>query len=356
MAAAEVYIGRANTCFMNMKKTTLFLMIAGLVGLTPLQAKPARVATDVQVYLNHTNISGSQRFSELPPVAGEDYFKKYKREALTSLSQWSDNTRWLVYNIPICVNGTMRTRSSKSESESKPATVIPELTVTVTMLYSRRAKESSDKKSSSKKSPDYYVINKKITYVDIPLERDKTKRDKNGNEYGYAEMSVGVFVPQTVVTIMGGDNDPTKVLKGSDLKIEGFAINAEYKGNRISGSEPTIVGEKFTKTKPAYSYLTSTATSKLDAEHWASPSELKKYGVQDGVRLFCISETPYAPFYGTMYPATKPLYGEPTGDTEKKDENPAGLPDPGDADALVPPSRRSSSSGAGTDTTTLPLN
>lgn len=296
---------------MIMNRTSLFLFLAACVGLCPLHAKTAEEANMVKVSLNHKNIVGSQRFSMLGPISSASYFKDVdKRMALTSLKD--TDKRWFVYNIPICISAIKKV-SSKTY---KAATVVPELTVKVYLLYSSKNNKNSDSakadKSADASVAKWRLLEKEITYVDIPLEHSGTKKE-GSREAGYAEMSVGVFIPQTVATLMSGDDDPGKILNGSDLQIAAFAIVPKFNGEECK--EVGVAGVTYSKAKRPFDYVCDATferrISSSSKNWWQSDSIKSHFTAPEGVRLYCISETPYAPFYGTMYPATKPLYGEP---------------------------------------------
>ena len=315
MPRSGVYIDRANTRLVVMNKSLSFLFLSALLCLCPLQAKEAVVATHVKASLNHKNISGPQRFSALPQVTGSpDYFKSCSKLGLSSLKDFKDS-RWFVFNIPVVITGYGRMEGGKTEA----ATIIPELTFKVYLLY--KPKESKGKKDGAEtkddsKAAEYRILEKEITYVDIPLERGTLKKDKEKNtDVGYAEMSVGVFIPQAVACMMMGDEDPSKVTSGNDLKIAAFAVIPSVKGKECKAV--SVAGVSYgSKSKQEFGYIADKDLSRRFSSsslNWWDDKARERYGAPSrGERLMCISETPYAPFYNGMYPATRPLYGEPT--------------------------------------------
>lgn len=344
--------------FPDMKKISLFLLIAACVGLCPVQAKSAHMATNVQVYLNTKDVNGTQRLTPLPNINVRDggnlvidsrptKERETNKAFAGSYSSMKDNsTLWYKFDIPICVCGSYYSAEDNMK-KGVAASVVPELTLKVVLLYSSRdlekkakkkAKEKDDKEGKSK----YFVLVKELVYEDIVLERERSKMDSLNNEYGYVEMNVGVFIPQPQVALMLGDQDTDKKVNSS-INIEGFAIMPTFRGKKISNKDITIRGVDFAKGSPkqVHSYLSSTGAKSLEP-NWASEGEIAKYTQVPGVRLFCISETPYAPFYGTMaYPRTKPVFGKPEV-TKSESETPAGLPSEAEVSGISTPDESSS--------------
>lgn len=321
MAAAEVYIDRANTCFRVMNKAYLYLLLAALVGLCPVHAKNSEVADVVHVSLNHKNISGPQKFVALAPPSDKDIFKPCGRMGLTSLEDTKDNQRWFVLNIPICITGAKRVKGSSY----KAATVVPELTVKVYLIY--RSKDSKrDKKDPAVKEPEseaakFRLVEKEITYVDIPLKKG-SKKEKSA-DVGYVEMSVGLFIPQTVATLMTGDENPEKTTSSADLTIAGYAIEPSVKGSPCKAVGDPIVSA--TPDRRANDKLFDpTLEKRLKGIDWWKSKAKEHFPVPPDVRLLCISETPFAPFYGSFYPATRPLYGEPAASGSSSSDSSSG--------------------------------
>lgn len=287
-----------------MKKLYLYLLLAALVGLCPVFAKPGVVLPDtVRVSLNHKNISGAQRFVLMGPMPDNNCFKGLDKRYIMSSIKDSDK-RWFVFNVPISVAA-----AAKQNGKSVAATIVPELTVKVYLLYrprSSKAEASDQGKNTSEEASKYRLLEKKITYVDIPLNSNAMRQ--NGKEYGYVEMSVGVFIPLSVAMVMNGDSDPNKVASGNSLQVAAFAIEAEVDGTAckpVPGTESSTGKQR--PTDYADAAFEKMLSSKGGSKWWTSGTVL----TQKDARLYCISETPYAPFYGTVYPATKPLYGAP---------------------------------------------
>lgn len=316
-----------------MNKPLIYLVLSALVGLCPLYAKPAEVATHVNVSLNHRSISGPQRFTPLRPLFSglnkkdrvDEIFKEAKVPPLSSLKDYKDN-RWFVFSIPVCISASKR----ESANVTKAATLVPELSFKVYLLYKPKTSkaDASEAKGEKSDAAKYRLLEKEITYVDIPLDRGVVKKE-GSRDAGYAEMSIGLFIPQTVANVMMGDDDPSKAGSGNDLQVAAFAIEPKFKGSVCK--EVGVAGVSYSKGKRPFDYIADkslerilmpSSSSSKKSNWWDADGKVKgHFPVPTAARLLCISETPYAPFYGEAYPATKPLYGEPESSEPEKQED-----------------------------------
>lgn len=293
-ALAGVYIDRANTCFPNMNRTFLYLFLASVIGMLPVHAKGGAVeASHVHLLLNHKAADAVQPMAMgQPSSAFKDVYRGFKGGALSSLKD-EDQPQWFVVNIPI----TIAARGKNTDGKYAPAAYISELTVKAYLLYLSPA-------GTSKK---YSIVEKEITYVDIPLNTKSVSREGK-HDVSITNFSVGLFVPRTTVYRMTGSDDVRDFSKGgNNSRIAGVAVEATYKGAPcvkidISSGSYGAGATEFSKL------YTSDLKKELGSNKWWKKPELFAAG---DVKMLCISETPYAPFYSGYYPATKPMYGAP---------------------------------------------
>lgn len=317
-----------------MNKSLIYLLITALVSLGTVHAKPSRVAdSGVKVSLNHKSITGTQKFASLnAPTL--DALAVNKMLALSSKNDYK-NMGWFVYNIPICITAQMRDK----DKTKKPATLIEELKIKVYLIYTTKNLKDKDKKGNHDESKilGYRLMEKEITYVNIPMDKISKKEvgGKDAGDTGYVEMSVGLFLPQASATRITGEEDPGKATNSSDLTIVAYAIEPTFKDTackHVSVSTATLVGKTDReKTDNAQSWSLRSGIDPDMSKALNSGAWWKEKGrahlIPSDVEILCISETPFAPFYATMYPATKPLYGSPsegkTEGIESEDTTPA---------------------------------
>ena len=341
-ARAGVYIDKANTCFPNMKKTFIYLVFSALLGFLPAHAKEVVEATKVHVAINQNKVGSSADLAPLP-MPQNDVFKGVKNGVpLSSLSNDEKTAQWHVLNIPITITATGR----NAQNKTAPASCVNELTVTAYVIYktpSAGGKSSSKGSSKSDKGANYSIIEKTITYVNIPL--DKSTKVESGNEVGYADMSVGLFIPRTSGFKITGSDVPSDLTKSG--VVCAYAVTAMFRGAPCDRVDIKALGSTKAVGVTPNSRIFEPALKKIvgDALWWKgkthdsmTPSEAE---------VMCISETPFAPFYYTYYPATKPLYGSPSNSA-------ADSGTPAAPDALpVPPDSGSSSSSSSSSTSSV---
>lgn len=289
-----------------MNKTLIYLFCAALVGLIPAQAKQANEAveaTSVHVSVNQGKASSTLVASPLylPVDVQKNIFRDMKNG--TPLKQ-DDKAAWHVVNIPIVITG----RGKSKDGDKEPGNYVSELTVTAYLLY--RAPKDKTIESTSKadgEAKKFCLVEKTITYVNIPLDTKSGKRESN-QPVGYNEMSVALFFPRAeAYKITGSEQAADEMVKPD--RFVGYAIEATYKGTHCPEA-------KVDKSSPGQG---ATLTSKLfdsklkreigSATWWKGRT--REHFRPTEVQPLCISETPFAPFYGSYYPATKPLYGAP---------------------------------------------
>lgn len=126
------------------------------------------------------------------------------------------------------------------------------------------------------------LLTKELTYVDIPL-------DPTANDDGTV-VNVGVFLsPTDTVRICGPEVKNPDIVK----RLGAVAVTAKFKGSACNNTSanPGLVVSRDLKDK-----LTGSWWKKEDAD-------------TAGVTLKSIAETPFAPYYSPVFPATRPMYG-----------------------------------------------
>lgn len=231
-----------------MKNTLLSVFAAVAFGSFSVSALDA---TAVQVSLPKGASPKVERMGGLPQ-AGMPASKPIMAETAVG---------WQVVNIPISLK-------AKSKGEKASPDFVPSLKVHAYLVLENEA------------SGKLTILDKEITYVDIPLNA-KSSGTSTGEAY------VGVFIsPSNAVKL-------NKKGKG-DLKnsLKAVAIEATFNGNNCMATD----------TEP-YVVLDPPLRNKLTGKWW-------KRKVDPGnISLHSVAETPYAPFIGTFYPATEPRFG-----------------------------------------------
>ncbi len=231
-----------------MKNTLLSMFAAVAVGSF---AASALDATAVQVSIAKGAAPKIERMGELPQ-AGIPASKPIMS---------APPVGWQVVNIPISLK-------AKSRGEKASPDFVPSLTLHAYLVVEN---ETSGKLT---------ILDKEITYVDIPVEA-KNSGTSTGEAY------VGVFIsPRDAVKL-------NKKGKG-DLKnkLKAVALEATFNGNNCMATDVD-----------PYVVLDFSLKNKLTGKWW-------KRKVDSGnISLHSVAETPYAPFIGTFYPATEPRFG-----------------------------------------------
>lgn len=216
----------------------------------------------------HVRVSMKAKGSDLKvetintPVPGVDVFNSKRTEA---------SAPWYCIRIPLTVEGI-----AKNNPTGKGPTFVDELKVHVYAVF------------TAGKGEDPIMLDKEVTYVDIPLSPSNSA-DKPSK----GEMNAGVFIsPSNAAKILG---EPSKIDFGN--KLSAVAVEVTYKDSpciKDDGEQAVVISHDL--------------DSKLNGKWWKKNSKNKS-----GAVLSAISETPFAPFYAPVFPATSPLFGSATG-------------------------------------------
>ncbi len=298
-------------------KTTHFFLLSlavGLMSLAPAEEWAAE-ATDVAVSLDQTRTGGGPDISLLPRLVGEaEIFKGCKLAPHSGLEDKGDKA-WYVLNIPLKINARGR---DKESGKRVPAHYIDELNLEIYLLVTKPSKgagkgggkgSKGSGKAAASPASGYYMIKKEIVLQDIPMEKASAKND-NGKEVSKADVPVGVFFPRsTVYKLTGKFGDPDAITRPG--VIAGYAVLATFKGQDCRGVET----KESSSTTPGETPYSKVFSKKLaqevgGARWWKERS--KDNFEEPGYPVMCISETPYANFYLSMYPRCKPVFGAPS--------------------------------------------
>lgn len=293
---AEVYIGRANTCIMTMKKALSLLLFASALCVSPLRAADDWAAEATNVFVNLVEAGMTPQIEVLPLNLGGGKSRDGMKTPLSSAPGGS----WYVVNIPIEIKAVGRKENEKSgKSEKCAARFVDELTIKAYVLFEKRAK----KKEAGIQPKDYFLLEKEVTYVDIPMNRLAEKGDgfedpKGGA--GYAKMSVGLYIsPLSAMKLTGVPEKPDEA-----VRVVACAIESSFKGTAC----PVIPSKNAKRT------ITSFVADKKLKNFFSSTSQWWKgktasHFDKTSAQLLTVAETPFATSYAPSYPAVKPMYG-----------------------------------------------
>lgn len=242
--------------FTMIKKFFTSLLVAALCGLPVVSAQSAE---SVRVSLKKGLSAGDVEVTRVVPPGSTGAF--YNSKDVKTL-KGEHVYAWHVVRIPLQV-------AARAGSE-KP-TFVDELDVKVHVVM-----------MGGKGADKPLMLTRDLTYVDIPL-------DPSANDDGTV-VNVGVFLsPVDAMRICGPDVKAPELSK----RLGAIAVTAKFKGsacNNTSASPGLVVAREL--------------KDKLTGSWW------KKEDVDTaGATLKSIAETPFAPYYSPVFPATRPMYG-----------------------------------------------
>lgn len=299
-----------------MKKSFFYLILASTLGFSSLYGAEewASEASEVQVNICLEDLQPKAEVLSLSKgAAGGDAFKDM-RVKLTGQAP-----SWYAINIPIEIRAmgvaTIKSKSGGGEKrEKRPARFVKELKVTAYVLF-KKDPDVADKSSNPDPS-DFFLLQKEITYVNIPMEKN-IKKGGDGFDKGgaaYAKMSVGLFLsPYSVMKLSGSEKIDAVP------RVIGVAIAPTF-----NGLPCRAIMRRSSKASPmshVYSDHDKKMAKKLGDTQWWKGNTAGHFAAVDA-ELLCISETPWAPYFAAAYPATRPVYGAPSSlqDTTTKPE------------------------------------
>lgn len=254
-AGGIVYNYSTHQTFDVMKKYLLPLAVAACCGFSTASATDAE---HVQVTLKAKN-SDLKVETISTPTPGVDVFNTRRSDA---------SAPWYCLRIPVTVEG--------KGGGAKGPNFVDKLKVHVYAVF------------TAGKGEDPVLLDKEITYVEIPLTPSSSDKPSKG------EMNVGVFIsPSNAAKILGDGNGKLDFSN----KLAAVAIEATHHDNPCMN----------TKEDQAV-VVSHELESRLNGKWWKKTAKH-----QCGAVLNAISETPFAPFYAPAFPATSPLYGPADG-------------------------------------------
>ncbi len=254
--------------------------------------------------------------AEAVPAAG-DLFKVKDTEAGKAEG---GKPAWCVVNVPVQVYAAGRDRKTEKLA---PARYIRKLHVDVYLLIRKpigALKGGADPRGTG--AENFYLLKKGMDLVDIPMRRTSFK--EGSKELGIATFNIGVFIPRSTAYILTDDfTDPIGELQKRGVLV-GYAAEASFNGEKCREYLPSKEQSSMLPGCTVYSKLLDTSlVSKYGDLHWWTTRSKDNFDVPD-VDVLCISETPFAMYYGRYYPRTTPTYGAPEkpdeGDATGKDE------------------------------------
>ena len=279
---------------MTMKKAFSYLLFASALVFPQLHAE-SWVAEATDVCVNLSPDMGVNDLKPLPlliPKKQDGVFKDVK----TPLSATAGN--WYVVNIPIEIKAIGRKENDKGKNEKCPARFVDELKIKAYVLF----ENAQAKKSSETKGSNYFLLEKEITYVDIPMETVAKKGDGFDDKgSGYAKMSVGLFIsPASALKLVDNPDKPE-----GKPKVVACAIAPTFKGTPCRG-----IPKRDAATKSPASYVSDPKLDKIliKSNQWWKGSTASHFATTSA-QLLSIAETPWAASYAPTYPAVKPAYG-----------------------------------------------
>lgn len=238
------------------KKLFTSLLVAALCSLPVVSAQSAE---SVRVSLKKGLSVGDMEVTRVMPPGATGAFYNSKDVKLLK----GENTyAWHMVRIPLQV-------AARAGAEKPTFVDELEVKVHVVMLGGKGADKP-------------LLLTRELTYVDIPL-------DSTANDDGTV-VNVGVFLsPADAIRICGPEVKNPEITK----RLGAVAVTAKFKGSACNNTSasPGLVVSRDLKDK-----LTGSWWKKEDADN-------------AGVTLKSIAETPFAPYYSPVFPATKPMYG-----------------------------------------------
>lgn len=239
------------------KKFFISLLVAALCSLPVVSAQSAE---SVRVSLKKGLNAGDMEVTRVvPPGVTGAFYNSKDVKLLKGESAYA----WHMVRIPLQV--------AARAGADKP-TFVDELEVKVHVVM-----------LGGKAADKPLLLTRDLTYVDIPL-------DPAANDDGTV-VNVGVFLsPTDAMRICGAGVKNPELAK----RLGAVAVTAKFKGaacNNTSANPGLIVSRDL--------------KDKLTGSWW------KKEGADTaGVTLKGIAETPFAPYFSPVFPATRPMYGE----------------------------------------------
>ncbi len=204
---------------------------------------------------------------------------------------------WQYVSIPLHVEGKLK------GDEAEHPHFISELKLRISLAIA-----IEDDKGKVMKKP--VILQKDVTYVDVPLAKSDKKTGKS-------VVNVGVFVsPASAYKLNRKNGDLSKKLVG--VAVEGTFNGANCNRLKGDGSESPVVGV----------VVNQSAGKELGEKWWRGTGS-----GSTGAVLNAISETPFAPQYAEHgFPPVRPMYGAAESGSSSSSSTPSTLTPVEDSD------------------------
>lgn len=261
-----------------MKRFFLPLIMTAICGLHQAYAAPDAESAKAELKLKAKDL----KFEEIIPrdMDGSTYFTFNKNKKGASPA-------WFYMPIPYELRGECPAKDGRPDYPL----YVPELKVHVYCLF------DMGKKSGGKKTK-FIMIDKEITYVDIPLPSKDSAKKEGLNKEVYA----AVFVSPADAARLGDESTSQSDKADKISKVE-FGKNLAAVAVEFRVGDVEVSVSDFKKNNPK-GIVKSDYANVLNDGWW----KLENKSVID---LKSIAETPFAPFYAAVFPPTANLYGAP---------------------------------------------
>jgi len=272
-------------------KKTIFISLLAFAAIGGLSVAPALDATAVIIKLDKKRLSGitSLELKKVSPPTFASGFAAMSSQAETSRAARGakrlGQTAWQCLAVPI-------TLKAKSGIKSAPH-YIPEIEITIHALFYNK-----EQVKNVKMEDNLMRVSKTLTYVNIPLVKEERSKNLAETE----SLNVGFFInPSDALNITDLSKNPrdNKETNRANLSkmVKAIAIQARFKGANCKTIDKGI-------TKLFFDKSLEKKMGKLSSTWWKS----SKITENRNVTPLAISETPFAPFYASSFPATKEIY------------------------------------------------
>lgn len=275
-----------------MKSNLLSLTIAAMLCCAPFTASARDAGRSV----------GAQ-FDSVVPSKLE--FKPVPRSEQASFGVESaaatNECQWQVLNIPVRIGAGKVTANNGDKATPN---YVPAMTFHVYLLIDpENATDKSGKAIDKKRRP--IVLDKEITYVDIPLKKAQGIRVGEKQVDSVASINVGVFLsPADIRRIVEKDSadyeDPKGAKAQPHVKLLAVAMEAKYNDAACWFRDKTAKEDDIKVSADVKSWLLG--------GWWKKGSATTR-----GASLKSINETPFAASFYPTYCATRPMFGSGSG-------------------------------------------
>ncbi len=274
-----------------MKSNLLSLTVAAMLCCTPFAASARDTGRSVGAQFE-TVVPSKLVFKPVPSG----------RLAFGLESASANECQWQVLNIPVRI-GSGKVKAKNGEKVTP--NYVPAMTFHVYLCIDPVNATDKDGRPIDKKSRPI-VLDKEITYVDIPLKKAQGATHVGEKKVdAVASINVGVFLsPADIRRIVEKDTaeyeDPRGAKSQPEIKLLAVAMEAKYNEAACWFRDKTAKEDDIK--------VSSDIKSWLPGKWWKKGSATTR-----GASLRSINETPFAASFYPTYCATRPMYGSNPG-------------------------------------------